>query len=65
MWRDIALCNTDAILAELDAYVAALSTLRDDIAAGEGDALISAFSNARDTRNAWLSELEDQQEQRS
>ena len=59
MWRDIALCNTDAVLSELDAYVDALTRLRKLVAEQDADALEALFTNARDTRNAWLSELED------
>ncbi len=59
MWRDIALCNTDAVLAELDAYVAALQHMREQVARGDGQALEAKFITARETRNAWLSELED------
>ncbi|MEM9603724.1 MAG: prephenate dehydrogenase/arogenate dehydrogenase family protein [Pseudomonadota bacterium] len=62
MWRDIALCNRDAIVGELDAYVDALSQLRDRVAAGDGDALSGLFTRARDARNAWLNELDDTQE---
>lgn len=60
MWRDIALCNRDAVICELDAYVNALTQLRERVAAGDGDALAAKFKRARDARNAWLGERQSQ-----
>lgn len=53
MWRDIALANRCALLAELDAYQATLSTLRGALAAGDADALQRGFARARDARTQW------------
>jgi prephenate dehydrogenase len=58
MWRDIALANRDALLAEIDRYGDALATMRDLVAAGDGDALQELFTRSRDARNAWLRRIE-------
>ena len=54
MWRDIALANRDALLVELDAYLAALQTLRAAVDARDGDALHEIFTRARAARENWL-----------
>ncbi len=54
MWRDIALANREALLTELDAYVAALQVLRSVVAAEDADALLAIFSRAREARNDWV-----------
>ncbi|WP_324781221.1 prephenate dehydrogenase [Thiobacillus sedimenti] len=54
MWRDIALANREALLAELDAYVDALQTLRAAVDARDGQALHTIFSRAREARENWL-----------
>jgi prephenate dehydrogenase len=54
MWRDIALANRAAVLAELDAYVAALHTLRQAVDTHDADALLEIFSRARSAREHWL-----------
>jgi prephenate dehydrogenase len=54
MWRDIALANREAILAELDAYFAALQTLRQTVANQDADALLDMFSRARAAREHWM-----------
>ena len=54
MWRDIALANREALLTELDAYVAALQVLRSAVAAEDADALRAIFSRAREARNDWV-----------
>jgi prephenate dehydrogenase len=53
MWRDIALANRDALLGELDAYLAALQTLRAAVAAADGAALLDCFVRASAARSAW------------
>ncbi len=57
MWRDICIANREALLAELDAYVAELGRLREDLAAGDGDALAAVFARARAARTAWADGL--------
>ena len=54
MWRDISLANREALLAELDAYTAALQTLRTALSAGEAETLTRIFSRARDAREDWM-----------
>ncbi|MDP1645908.1 MAG: prephenate dehydrogenase/arogenate dehydrogenase family protein [Thiobacillus sp.] len=53
MWRDIALANREAVLAELDAYLAALQGLRTAVATEDADALLAIFSRARAAREHW------------
>lgn len=54
MWRDIALANRTAVLAEFDAYLAALQSLREAVAEEDADALLTLFSRARSARENWL-----------
>jgi prephenate dehydrogenase len=54
MWRDIALANRAAVLAELDAYLDALQTLRQSIAGEDAAALLEIFSRARAAREHWM-----------
>lgn len=53
MWRDIALANRPALLTELDAYLAALQSLRQAVEHGDGEALLTIFSRARAARERW------------
>jgi len=54
MWRDIALANRAAVLAELDAYLEALQMLRQSIAGEDAAALLEIFSRARAAREHWM-----------
>lgn len=54
MWRDIALANREALLADLDAYGVRLAQLSASLRASDGEALARLFETARDARNAWL-----------
>jgi prephenate dehydrogenase len=54
MWRDIALANREAVLAELDAYIAALQTLSTAVSTEDATALLEIFSRARAAREHWL-----------
>ena len=54
MWRDICLANRDALLAELDAYLAQVNQVREAIANGDGAELERVFEIARTARNALL-----------
>ncbi len=54
MWRDIALANREAVLAELDAYVAALQALRSAVSAEDAEALLAIFTRARTAREHWI-----------
>lgn len=53
MWRDIALANREAVVAELDAYIERLMRLRDLVAAGDGAALMEVLSRASHARQQW------------
>ncbi len=53
MWRDIALANRDALLAEIDCYGDALRAARALIAEGDGEALAALFGEASRARRAW------------
>jgi len=50
MWRDVALQNRDALLAELDRYGARLAVFRELIEKGEGAGLERLMAEARATR---------------
>jgi prephenate dehydrogenase len=54
MARDICLTNSAQLLEALDAYIAALQALREQIGA-QDPAIADVFAAARDARNAWLS----------
>lgn len=54
MWRDIALANRAAVLAELDVYVDALKTLRQAVSDEDATALLEIFSRARSARESWM-----------
>jgi prephenate dehydrogenase len=53
MWRDIALANRAALLAELDAYAARLEEMKAALNKPDGQALMDIFSRAQQARNAW------------
>ena len=53
MWRDIALQNRAALLAELDRYGARLAVFRALIEKGDGPALERLMAEARSARTAW------------
>lgn len=58
MWRDIALANRHALLGELDAYLAQLTSLRGMLEAGDGPGLEAVFANARQARQRWIAAIE-------
>jgi prephenate dehydrogenase len=58
MWRDISLANRDALLGELDAYLAQLTLLRERLAAADGAALEAVYANAQRARCAWIEAIE-------
>ena len=53
MWRDVCLNNREAILHDLDVYLAHVQQLRDKIAASDGDEILSDFTRASEKRLAW------------
>ncbi|NNG24528.1 prephenate dehydrogenase [Telluria aromaticivorans] len=58
MWRDISLANRDALLHELDAYLAQLTTLRAHLAAADGPGLEAVYANAQRARREWIEAIE-------
>jgi prephenate dehydrogenase len=58
MWRDISLANRDALLTELDAYLAQLTVLRGHLAARDGAGLELIYANAQRARRAWSEAIE-------
>lgn len=54
MWRDICVANRDALLAEIDRYVAKLGQVRERLAEHDGAALERMFGEARAARARWL-----------
>lgn len=53
MWRDIALANREALLAEIALYQASLEQMRAALAAGDATALEAAFKRAQTARTRW------------
>ncbi len=58
MWRDISLANREALLNELDAYLAQLTSLRTTLAAADGRGLETVFANAQRARREWIEAIE-------
>jgi prephenate dehydrogenase len=58
MWRDISLANRDALLGELDAYLAQLHGLRARLAASDAAGLENVYGNAQRARRAWIEAIE-------
>jgi prephenate dehydrogenase len=54
MWRDIALANRDALLADIQAYQAQLTRLAELVRNADAVRIESLFAAARDARAAWL-----------
>jgi prephenate dehydrogenase len=55
MWRDIALANREALLADIDAYAAQLARVAELVRAGDAAGLEAMLAAARNARQAWLS----------
>lgn len=53
MWRDIALQNREALLAELDRYGAQLAVFRELVARSDAAGLERLMTEARTARHAW------------
>ena len=54
MWRDIAIANRDALLAELRVYRKQLERMEAMLAASDAQGLGTLFTTAREARNEWL-----------
>lgn len=64
MWRDISLANREALLGELDAYMAQLAQVRDRLAAADGAELEAVYANAQRARMTWIRTIEAAEKQR-
>jgi prephenate dehydrogenase len=53
MWRDIAIANREAVLAELEAYEAKLQELKTSLKDSDAQALFDLFSRAQGARSSW------------
>ncbi|MBK6981093.1 MAG: prephenate dehydrogenase/arogenate dehydrogenase family protein [Betaproteobacteria bacterium] len=53
MWRDVALANREAVLAELDRYAARVAVFRELVEKGDGPGLQRLMTEARNARRAW------------
>lgn len=53
MWRDIALANRQALLGELEAYLARLMDYRHALQSGDGARLLQSFQRASAARAGW------------
>ncbi|EAU54474.1 prephenate dehydrogenase [Mariprofundus ferrooxydans] len=60
MWRDIAMCNREALIAKLDALITELGVLRAAVDGGDADCLLTEFAAARAARDAWLLKYGDE-----
>ncbi len=58
MWRDITLANAPALLGELDAYLAQLTSLRTMLAARDGAGIEAVYTNAQQARRRWVEAIE-------
>jgi len=54
MWRDIALANREALLADLEAYQKQVAALIARLRAADAAELERIFESARNARSAWL-----------
>ena len=57
MWRDICIANRQALLAELDEYLAELAELRALLLSSDGERLEQHFTEARVARNTWAEQF--------
>jgi prephenate dehydrogenase len=57
MWHDIALANSEALLATLDRVTAHIGTLRTAIEQGDSETLMASFARARQAREEFSEEL--------
>ena len=54
MWRDIAMANREALVADLEAYQLEVGKLTQRLRAADADELERIFRAAREARSAWL-----------
>ncbi len=53
MWRDICMANREALLDELQTYIAELNRMSAALAAGDAEKLEQTFRTARELRVSW------------
>ncbi|MEO7622199.1 MAG: prephenate dehydrogenase/arogenate dehydrogenase family protein [Gallionella sp.] len=53
MWRDICIANREALLKELDLYIAELNQMRSALQEGDAARLEQTFRTAREIRAGW------------
>lgn len=53
MWRDICMANREALLQELQLYIAELTQMSAALAAGDAERLEQTFRTARELRAGW------------
>ena len=53
MWRDICLANREALLKEVQIYIAELNQMSTALAAGDAEKLEQTFRTARELRSGW------------
>lgn len=56
MWRDICIANREALLQELQTYIAELNQMSAALAAGDADRLEQTFHTARELRAGWTAQ---------
>ena len=54
MWRDIALCNREAVMQKIDLLQEELKVLRVALQSEDADGLLQKFADAKQARDAWL-----------
>ncbi len=54
MWRDIALCNREAVMFQIDALQDELKAIKLALQSGDGEQLLNDFKSAKQARDAWL-----------
>jgi len=54
MWRDIAMCNREAVLHQVDALQDELNVLKQALLREDSEALLENFTSAKQARDAWL-----------
>ncbi len=58
MWRDIALCNREAVINQLDALQDELNGLKQALLNDDAEVLLENFTSAKQARDAWLARYE-------
>lgn len=59
MWRDIALANRGAMIAQIDAFKYELDAMKQALLSDDGEELLQQFTSAKEARDAWLASKEE------